>query len=145
MTPLVMEFTVAASCEHAFDLWSNRPSLWWPRSHTISRADDLEIIFERHPGGRIYERTGDGTEHDWGEVTAWEPPNRVTYRWHLFFDPADATSVEVTFASGKEGTAVRIEHRGWERLGAKGPDRRTNTGRAWGAIIPVYAEACRTA
>ena len=107
MTPLIVEFTVDAPCAHAFDVWANRPSLWWPKAHTVAGTDDVEIVFEGQPGGRIFERTGDGAEHDWGEV-------------------------------------VRIEQRGWERLGAAGPQRRTNTQGAWLAITPFYVEACRT-
>jgi uncharacterized protein YndB with AHSA1/START domain len=142
VTPLVVEFSVNASCEHAFDMWANRPALWWPRSHTMTRAQDLDIVFEGRAGGRIFERAGDGTEHAWGEVTDWDPPNRVAYRWHLFFDPAEATDVEVTFSPGASGTDVRIEHRGWERLGDAGGLRRTNTDQAWGAIVPVFIAAC---
>jgi len=55
---------------------------------------------------------------------------------HAFADPEEATDVEVTFAAGGDGTNVRIEQRGWERLGATGAERRTNTDRAWSAIVP---------
>ena len=144
MTPLIVEFTVDAPCAHAFDVWANRPSLWWPKAHTVAGTDDVEIVFEGQPGGRIFERTGDGAEHDWGEVTAWEPPTRLAYRWHLFFDKAEATDISVTFTPDGDGTSVRIEQRGWERLGAAGPQRRTNTQGAWLAITPFYVEACRT-
>jgi len=143
--PLIVEFTVAKSVAHAFDTWVNRPSLWWPKSHTVNRAEDLAIIFEGRPGGRIYERTRDGIECDWGEVRAWEPPHRVAYSWHLFFDPVEATQVEVTFVETDEGTRVRIEHAGWERLGEPtGTERRANTHRAWGAVTPFFIAACST-
>lgn len=144
MEPLIVEFTVSASPHHAFEVWAVRPALWWPKSHTVSKAADLAIVFEGHPGGRIYERTGDGTEHVWGEITAWDPPHRLSYTWHLFFDRAEATFVEVTFTSIGSGTDVRIEQSGWESLGADGPGRRTNTGQAWGALTPLFAEVCRT-
>ena len=143
MTPLVVEFTVDASPQHAFEVWTSRTSLWWPRSHTVTSADDLAIVVEGRRGGRIYERAGDGTEHDWGRVTAWEPPQRIAYTWHLFFDPAEATDVEVTFTPRQGGTSVRIEQGGWERLGEAGAERRVNTKRAWAAITPRYVEACR--
>jgi len=144
MTPLVVEFTVAASPEHAFEMWAQRPSLWWPRSHTISKADDLDIVFESRAGGRLFERTSDGVEHDWGRVTVWEPPTRLAYTWHLFFDPSQATAIEVTFADAGAGTEVRIEQTGWERLGAAGAERRANTHKAWAAIVPGYVAAFGT-
>jgi uncharacterized protein YndB with AHSA1/START domain len=71
-------------------------------------------------GGRIYERTPAGDEHEWGEVLVWEPPRRLSYLWHLRFDRADATEVEITFTPAGDRTTVAIVHRGWERLGAKG-------------------------
>jgi uncharacterized protein YndB with AHSA1/START domain len=141
VTPLVVEFRVAATPEHAFAMWTARTDLWWPRSHTVTKAKDLDIVFEGRSGGRIYERADDGIEHDWGRVIEWDPPHRLTYSWHLFFDPAEATDVEITFESGANGTDVRIEQRGWERLGAGGEERRTNTNRAWSAIIPQFVEA----
>jgi hypothetical protein len=70
--PIEIEFEVACSPEHAFDTWTGRTSLWWPRSHSMSSAPGLVVTFEARPGGRIYERTPDGTEHDWGEIPGWE-------------------------------------------------------------------------
>jgi hypothetical protein len=97
------------------------------------------------PRGRIYERTAEGVEHDWGEVLDWEPPRRLRYLWHLRFDRADATEVEIVFAPAGEGTDVTITHRGWERLGAKGPERRERNRRGWDGLIPHYRQACAPA
>jgi uncharacterized protein YndB with AHSA1/START domain len=117
--------------------------MWWPHGHSVSAEPGLTVMFEPRAGGRIYERTPDGAEHDWGEVLAWEPPRRLAYLWHLRFDRADATEVEVTFVPDPEGTAVRIVHRGWERLGApKGPERRARNERGWAGLLPHYVAAC---
>ena len=71
---------------------------------------------EGRVGGRIFERTRDGQEWDWGEVTVWEPPSRLVYLWHLKRDRAEATEVEIRFGpTAPDGTRVDIEHRGWER------------------------------
>lgn len=141
MTPIVVEFDVAASCEHAFDMWANRTSLWWPRGHTLSGDDELDIVFEGRPGGRIFERAVDGSEHDWGRIVAWEPPHRLVYTWHLFFDAEEATDIEVTFTEVGEATAVRIEQGGWERLGAAGESRRARTHSVWQTLTPAFIEA----
>ena len=140
--PLELRFTVACSPDHAFDTWANRTSLWWPHGHSVSTDPELTVTIEPRRGGRIYERTSAGVEHDWGEVLDWEPPRRLRYLWHLRFDRADATEVEISFAATAEGTAVKIVHRGWERLGAKGPERRARNERGWGGLIPHYMEAC---
>jgi hypothetical protein len=142
MEPLELRFTVGCSPEHAFDVWATRTSLWWPHGHSVSADPGLTVTFEPRPGGRIYERTADGAEHDWGEVLDWEPPWRLRYLWHLRFDRADATEVEIAFAPGPAGTEVTIVHRGWERLGAGAPERRERNRRGWDGLIPHYARAC---
>ena len=68
MDPIVVEFDLEASPAHAFEVWTSRPSMWWPRSHTITQDPDLTVVFEPFPGGRIYERGRDGSEHEWGEM-----------------------------------------------------------------------------
>jgi uncharacterized protein YndB with AHSA1/START domain len=123
-------------------VWAARASLWWPPGHSVSTDPGLTVTFEPRRGGRIYERTPDGTEHDWGEVLDWEPPHRLRYLWHLRFDRADATEVEIGFAPTADGTTVTIVHRGWERLGAKGPERRERNRRGWDGLIPHYLRAC---
>ena len=69
---------------------------------------------------------------------AWEPPHRLVYLWHLRFDRSDATEVEVSFAPVAEGTRVRIEHRGWERLGSLAEERRERNRRGWDGVITHY-------
>ena len=90
------------------------------------------------------EHASGGAEHDWGEVLDWDPPGRLRYLWHLFFDRSEATEVEVTFSPAGEGTAVRLEQRGWERLGDAAADRRTRTRDAWSELGARFVEACAT-
>lgn len=142
LEPLVVEFTVQTDLERAFDIWANRAGLWWPPGHKMAGSDS-EIVFEGQPGGRIYERGSDGAEYGWGEVLDWEPPTRLRYLWHLFFDRAEATTVDVRFVPSGEGvTKVTITQTGFERLGAAGPTRRERTGNAWAQLLELYREAC---
>jgi uncharacterized protein YndB with AHSA1/START domain len=145
MEPLELAFTVDCDVERAFDLWARRTSLWWPSGHSVSAADGLTVTFEPRPGGRIFERTPEGDEHDWGEVVVWEPPRRLVYLWHLRFDRADATEVEISFTPAGEGTAVTIQHRGWERLGSVAEERRERNKRGWEGLLGHYREACAAA
>jgi uncharacterized protein YndB with AHSA1/START domain len=140
--PLVVEFEVAAAPEQAFDAWTRRCATWWPASHTVG-GDPSAITFEPRPGGRIFERSGD-READWGTVLEWDPPARLRYLWHLFFDAAEATEVEVRFTPVPGGTVVRLEQSGWERLGDVGA-RRERTSGVWALIGEAFAEACRPA
>ena len=60
-------------------------------------GDAAEVVLEAGTGGRIYERTAAGTRHEWGEVTVWEPPRRLSYLWHIGRERATATEVAITF------------------------------------------------
>jgi uncharacterized protein YndB with AHSA1/START domain len=137
--PLVVEFDVATTPEHAFDTWVGDTRRWWPAGHTMSGAPDA-IVFEPCVGGRIFERDGDGNELPWGEVLAWEPPRRVRYLWHLFFPRAEATEVDVTFTPSPTGTAVRLVQSGFDALGDSGPVRRERTVQGWAAVIAPYRD-----
>ena len=133
-TPLRMAFEVACPAEHAFSVWTSGLGTWWPADHTVTgRAE--RIVLEGGVGGRIYERTADGTEHEWGEVTVWQPPTRLVYLWYLGRDRADATEVEIRFHAQGGHTRVDIEHRGWERVGEQWRDR-TRIG--WQTLLPHY-------
>ena len=93
-------------------------------------------------GGRIYERTPDGAEHDWGEVTVWRPPTRLAYLWHLRRDRSDATEVEIRFtANDSGGTRIEIEHRGWERLGRAAVQWRDQNRAGWQTLLPHFQAA----
>ncbi len=81
--PIRMSFEVRCSRAHAFDTWTAQISTWWPRSHTVSSDPDATVVLEQRSGGRIFERTPGGTEHDWGEVTAFDPPRSLSYLWHI--------------------------------------------------------------
>lgn len=130
--PLDLEFDVNASPDHAFAVWTEKLSAWWPSSHTISGTRDL--VMEPFAGGRIFERDDDGTEHDWGEIVTWDPPHRLRCLWHLFFDRSEATDLELIFDETPTGTRLTIRQTGWERLGPAGTERRTRTHQAWSAI-----------
>lgn len=140
--PLRMSFQVGCPVAHAFDVWTNKISRWWPADHSVSGEDRLLVVLEGRPGGRIFERTSSGAEFEWGEVTVWEPPTRLAYLWHLRQDRADATEVEITFVDqGDSTTRVEIEHRGWERLGARGQALRDANLAGWNTLVPHYLAA----
>jgi len=145
MEPLMFSFDVACPQERAFELWANRIQSWWPTDHTVSGRADVTVVLETGVGGRIFERTPDGQEHDWGEVTAWEPPRQLSYLWHIGSDRSDATSVTVRFVPNDSGdTTVHIEHGGWERLGSRGEERRKRNSAGWQSLVAYYINAAST-
>lgn len=140
--PLRLSFEVSCSREHAFQTWTERTGMWWPVAHTVSHEPNAKIVFDPRVGGRIYERTSEGAEIDWGEIKVWEPPRRLVYLWHIATDRASATEVEIAFIEQGDKTRVDIEHRGWERLGERGQSWRDANRDGWDGVLPDYIAAC---
>jgi uncharacterized protein YndB with AHSA1/START domain len=137
-----MSFTVACPVEHAFAVWTSGIGAWWPPGHTVTGQAGVAVVLESGVGGRIYERTPGGAEHDWGEVTVWKPPTHLAYRWHLGRDRTGATEVEIRFAAeGSTATRIEIEHRGWEQLGSAGGDWRERNRAGWNSLLPHFQAA----
>jgi hypothetical protein len=138
--PLHLTVDVRCAPEAAFAVWTERFGTWWPADHTVSGAPEA-VSLEPRLGGRIFERGPDGVEHDWGQVTTWDPPARLAYLWHLMRDRSDATEVEIRFVRNGSGTRVEIEHRGWERLGTDGATWRDRNRVGWSTLLPHFVTA----
>lgn len=144
--PIRHEFDVECPLEHAFSTWTADIGRWWPSDHSVSGERGLQVVLEGRRGGRIFERTSAGVEHDWGEVTTWEPPHRLVYLWHLRRDRADATEVQICFlAVDPHTTRVEITHRGWERLGADAEHWRDRNRSGWAGLLPHFVTAATAA
>jgi uncharacterized protein YndB with AHSA1/START domain len=138
--PLLLSYDIDCPAHHAFVTWTRKIGKWWPESHTTTGVPGATVVLDGRVGGRIFERTPDGREVDWGEVTRWEPPHRLTYLWHIRRDRADATDVGLTFVHrGPGGTRLEIDHRGWERLGADGQRWRDANAGGWSGLLPHFA------
>jgi hypothetical protein len=141
LQPLRVSFEVAADQEHAFRAWTERIDAWWPASHSASGDPDRRVVLEPGVGGRIYERTPDGTEHEWGVVTRWEPFAVLAYRWHLRCTPEEATDIRIDFVPvDKRTTRVEIEQTSWERLGAEAQVWRDRNRAGWAGVLPHYRD-----
>ena len=139
--PLRLSFDVACAADHAFAVWTGRIGTWWPPDHTVSGAA-AQIVLERAVGGRIFERTADGVEYDWGEVTVWQPPTTLAYLWHIGRDRSQATEVEIQFVpAGEDATRIEIEQRGWEQAGVDAVEYRRRNVHGWTSLIPYFISA----
>jgi uncharacterized protein YndB with AHSA1/START domain len=135
--PIQKSIVVPLPVEKAFRLFTDGVSGWWPGdSHSIE-GDKVESVTFDVDARRVYERTADGTEHDWADITAWQPPNRFLLNWRV--NPANAgTEVEVRFEPEGGGTRVELEHRGWDTAG---PPERSNYDSGWEFVLGKYAGA----
>ena len=137
--PIRISFVVGCTPDHAFDTWTARATAWWPPEHTASHEPGAQIVFEPLAGGRIFERTADGTEIEWGEVVEWDRPRRLRYLWRIATEARNATDVEIAFTEvGDGGTRVDIEHGGWDRLGDFGDTWRNANVAGWDGVLPAY-------
>jgi uncharacterized protein YndB with AHSA1/START domain len=141
--------TVSLSVERAFRFFTESFGVWWPGDYHIGKAEMADAILEPRKGGRWYERGVDGSECDWGQVLAWEPPHRLLLTWqingHWQFDPdpEHASEIEVWFsAAGHAQTTVRLEHRHIDRLvaGRSIHDTIQVGGGGWGAVLGLFAK-----
>jgi uncharacterized protein YndB with AHSA1/START domain len=90
---------------------------------------------EPRVGGRITEVWEGGSEVSWGTVLALEPPRRLLLDWNPSRTRAVGTEVEVTFEASPRGTLVRLEHRGWERLGEAADHVRSGYETGWPRVL----------
>lgn len=140
--PIRCSIGVRCAPEHAFRTYTERIAAWWPLgTHAIDAARARTAVFEPGVGGRIFERWDDGSEHEWGRVTVWEPPARVVFDWQPDHDRPSATEVEIRFSADGEGTRVDVEHRAWERLGADAFEARGSYESGWPVVLELYAAA----
>ena len=143
--------TVAASPETAFKVFTEGFDRWWPKTHTIGKAALAKAVIEPREGGRWYGLDENGHEDEWGDVLAWEPPERLLLAWRInglwTYDPQLLTEVEVRFtALADGGTQVDFEHRGLERMGAGAEQTRDRmeSPNGWGGILERFKQAAES-
>lgn len=112
--------TVDWAPQEAFERFTRDMNDWWPTAtHSVGKHESVQVVFETRQGGRIFERTAEGVESEWGKVLEWEPPTRFVMSWHPGRDADGAQRLEVTFHPEGDGTRLEIVHSGWEKLGDK--------------------------
>jgi uncharacterized protein YndB with AHSA1/START domain len=125
--------------ERAFEVFTREIGTWWPLDkYSIGETGIVEVVFEEHVGGRVFERHADGSEADWGKVLSWDPPGSFSMSWSPGSDPAKATELSVRFAAEGEGTRVDLEHRGWEILAARAHEARNSYDGGWESVLGYY-------
>ena len=138
--PVRQSVVVRAPQRRTFDAFVRTIGAWWPvRPFSAGKDRVAAVTVERRCGGRVYETWADGTEVTWGELLAWEPPERFVMTWTM--TPV-ATEVELTFTTlGPRLTRVAVTHRGWEALSDEqlGEDCALPGGYAGGAYATGWA------
>ena len=142
--PVVKVVSVPGEPGVVFELFTTRMGEWWPfDTHSVGGDDTVDARVDPEVGGRVYEITRQGVEHEWGRVTDWEPTGRVGFDWYPGQPVSSATHVEITFRHTAEGTEVTLVHDGWESRGADGDRMRENYDTGWDHVLAQVPGAVR--
>jgi hypothetical protein len=142
---IMKSFTVRATPEKAFEVFTRGFDRWWPRTHFIGASPLKEAVLEPGVGGRWFSRHEDGSEQMWGDVLVWDPPAHLVVAWRIShewgYDPNLHTEVDVHFTKvGAEETRIDFEHRGLERFGDSETADKTRAGMktGWDLILQSF-------
>ena len=139
------EVRVEATPEEAFRIFTDEIGLWWRRGtpYWNDAQRGLSIRIEPGVGGRwieVYD-LDTGAGYEVGHVTAWEPPRRFAMTWTQVDWPEDvATDIEVIFEPEGDGTRVRVEQSGFERVGPQAAESREGHEMGWKEVLGWFAE-----
>jgi uncharacterized protein YndB with AHSA1/START domain len=126
---------VSAPPPIAYPLFAAQVGAWWPLPERNVLGSDSSVAFE---GTALVERNGrDSTV--WAEVVEQQAPARMRLAFFPRVGPDHATDLVIAFTAVPEGTAVTLDHRGWERLvGEDGPDAGAQVRQGWSEVLEQY-------
>jgi uncharacterized protein YndB with AHSA1/START domain len=146
LPPVRRSVVVPLGPEAAFDLFVRRLAEWWPlATRSVHLEDAASCHVEARVGGRLFERSRGGVEATWGTFTVLDEGARAVFTWHPGLPEAAATEIEVTFTPLGAGTRVDVEHRGWERLGARASFVRGLMEGGWPGVLARFEARARGA
>jgi len=138
------QLVVERSRDDCFRLFTEELGAWWPiATFSIHGEDVADAAVEGWVGGRIYERTTDGTECEWGTILEWDAPNGFTVSWKPNLDPkAHRTTWTIRFeAVGSEVTRMELVHTGWEGFADGAEEARSGYQGGWDVVLAAFATA----
>lgn len=116
--PIRQSVDVDCPIEDAFELFAKEFAAWWPLADYSISGDDAEsCTIEPWIGGRVFERSRTGEEHEWGSVSHWDPPSRLSFSWDPGRMGKGSQTVDIQFEVVADGTRVTLTHSGWEAPG----------------------------
>jgi uncharacterized protein YndB with AHSA1/START domain len=141
LTSIKKEFTIEASQQTAFEVFTQKMDLWWPRSHHIGSTEMTGMVVEPKVNGRWYSKHADGSEANVGYVLTYQPYDLFVLAWQINgdfkCDPNLLTEVVAEFISeGPKTTRVKFEHKDLHKLGSGKTVESMNEG--WGTILELY-------
>ena len=129
----ILTRTIALDCgiEHAFDVFTDKIDLWWPRGHRKHREGTLRIA-----GDVLIDRGPDGAEWTMAAITTIEPPSLLRLDWYPG-STGGPTSVEVRFTGDDRSTEIVVTHRPLPASNSIWPQRVEMFQRGWSTVLPA--------
>jgi hypothetical protein len=133
---ILHERFLRCSAQHAFAVYTGKIGEWWDPNYSASAETLRAVTIEPRVGGRVFATHEDLGEHDWGEVTVWEPGRRFAHTFTLAQDPKAPSEVSVELADDEGGCGLRFAHGGWTEANAA--DRAKFN--EWPVLLDRFAE-----
>ena len=146
IAPVRKSIRVKALVAHAFDVFTNGLSRWWPFDHGVGKKPIAKVLMEPRLGGRWLEISQDGTETPVATITVWEPPHRLVLLWQINArwkpDAMMKSEVDVRFAAdGPDATSVELTHHKFETMGAEaGASMRKDVDGGWPRLLERFVQ-----
>ena len=146
IAPVRKSIRVKAPVAHAFDVFTNGLSRWWPLDHGVGKQPIQKVLIEPRLGGRWLEISADGTETAVATIVHWEPPHRLVMLWQINAQwKPDATmksEVDIRFIpDGPDAARVELVHHKFETTGAEaGASMRRDVDGGWRSLLERYAK-----
>ena len=119
LPPITCERHLTYSAAQAFTAYTDGIRKWWDPRYSANPDTLREVTIEPRVGGRVFATHEDLGEHDWGDVTVWEPGHRLVHTFSLARDPNAPSEVAVEFEDGDgDGCSLRFAHGGWTESNA---------------------------
>jgi hypothetical protein len=144
LEPVRKTITVRRTPAEAFEIFTARFGSWWPvKKFSLHQAGTETAVIEPRVGGAIYEIAANGERPRGARcacgsracASSW-PGTRATTR-------ARRRKSRSASWPRVDGTRVELEHRDWQKLGAKAAGTRDNYDQGWVFVFETcFKEAC---
>lgn len=128
---LTRNISLACGIDHAFDVFTGKIDLWWPRGHRKHRDGSLRLDDDA-----LIDRAPDGTEWTMATVAEIDPPSLLRLDWYPG-SPGAPTSVEIRFTGDDSNTDIVVTHRPLLETKSLWPQKVELFERGWTTVLPA--------
>jgi uncharacterized protein YndB with AHSA1/START domain len=128
---LTRNISLKCGIDHAFDVFTGKIDLWWPRGHRRHRDGSLRLDADA-----LIDRAPDGTEWTMATIAEMDPPSLLRLDWYPG-SPGAPTSVEIRFMGDARKTEIVVTHRPLLETKSLWPQKVELFERGWTTVLPA--------